>query len=874
MADPMPPRLAAWLAGWRVASDDREFAIGDLQEEFADRVARDGPARARRWYWRQTIRSCLTRCPRRFDHAPARPRRPLMQHLIHDVRFALRLLRRAPGFTAVVIVTLALGIGATTAIFSVVHAALLKPLPFKQPERLVTPLNGTGPTDASGLSYPQLLYWRDSSGAFEQLAGYFNWGATIGGTEEAELVFGLRSTASFFPVLGVEPIVGRLFTQAEEVRSAEPVVLISESLWRRRFNADPDMQGRRIALNEQPFTVIGVMPGWFRRVRPGDRVLDLFAPLRLTEQTAPASLFFMSTVARLKPGQTSAVAQEQLQAAVLRAEPATRPEPRVVVFPLRDRIVMNSRSVLLSLLGAVGFLLLITCANLANLLLARAVGRQREIAVRLAVGAGRGRVVTQLLTECVILSAVGGAAGMLVAWAAVRSVAGHSTLAEAGVYDLSLNWTVLGFAAGLSLAVGLLFGLMPALRARHASLAADLRDGTRVTGGGDRLRSAFVVAEVALTLMLLVGAGLLGRSLSRLIAVDKGFSADSVITFGLSTTQPRYPTNADQTRFFDTTIERLSRLPGVEAVGLSSQLPFSGGDTDGGVPIEGRTFPPGEQPRAQKRIVSPGYFAALGIPIKRGRTFATTDGASAPGVMVVSEAFAQRWFPNEDAIGKRVGFNWDMEGFQTVVGVVADVKHSGLDDPANPAIYVNYRQRADSAFEVAVRTTVPPESLMPAIRGEIKTVDPERPITNLQTMTAMVSASMGARRLSLDLVGAFAIIGLLLAATGIYGIVSHATQQRSREFGIRMALGAESTSVLRLVLGQGLVLALTGLVIGLGGALALGGVIRAHLFGVEPTDPVTLAAVSCSLLVVAVLACYLPARHAVRINPATVLRAD
>jgi predicted permease len=871
MADPLPPRLAAWLAVCRVAHEDREFALGDLQEEFAERVARDGPARARRWYWRQAVRSCLTQYPRRFNQALDHRRRPLMQHLIQDVRFALRLLRRTPGFTAVVIITLALGIGATTAIFSVVHAALLKPLPFKHSDRLVMAQYGSGPADAAVLSYPKLRQWRDWD-VFEQLAGYFNWNATIGGTEEAELLFGMRTTASFFAVLGIEPLAGRLFTQAEESPSAEPVVVISESLWRRQFNADPAILGRRIALNEQPFTVIGVIPGWFRHVRPNDRVRDLFAPLR--GQTAPASLWFISTVALLKPEQTAAAAQEQLQAAVLRAEPDTRPEPRVVVFPLRDRLVINSRSVLLALLGAVGFLLLITCANLANLLLARAVGRRREIAVRLAVGAGRGRIVTQLLTECVLLSVGGGAAGLLVAWAAVRSAASLPALAEAGVYDLSLNWTVLGFAAGLSLAVGLLFGLMPALRAHHVSLTADLRAGTRVTSGRDRLRSVFVVAEVALTLMLLVGAGLLGRSLSKLLAVDKGFSADSVITFRLSTTQARYPTNADRTRFFDTVIERLSRLPGVDAVGLSSELPFSGGDTYGGVEIEGRTFPPAERPMAQKRIVSAGYFAALGIPITRGRAFATTDGASAPAVIVLSDAFARRWFPNEDPIGKRVGFNWDMEGFQTVVGVAADVKHSGLDDAENPAVYVNYRQRADSAFEVAVKTAVPPESLMPAIRSEIKAVDSNRPITNLRTMAAMVSASVGARRLALDLVGAFALIGLLLAATGIYGIVSHATEQRSREFGIRLALGAESTSVLGLALRQGLVLVLAGLVIGLGGAAALAGVIRAQLFGVEPTDTVTLAAVSGGLLLVALLACYLPARRALRINPAAVLRAD
>jgi predicted permease len=799
-----------------------------------------------------------------------------MSHLGHDIRFAIRLLRRSPGFTAIVTLTLALGIGATTAIFSVVHAALLKPLPFKDPQGIVNPLNGTNVADATGLSYPQLRRWREYQ-VFDALAGYFSWGASIagaaGGADEAEYLQGIRTSASLFTILGVQPIVGRLFTEAEESFPSDRVVLISESFWRRAFNADPNIPGRRIVLNDAPFTIVGVLPGWFRRVRPNDPGWDLFGPLRLTEASAPASLRFMRTVARLKPEQSLAVAQEQLQAAALREAPdANLPPPRVVVLPLRERIVSDSRAVLLGLFGAVAFLLLITCANLANLLLARAIGRRREIAVRLAVGADRRRIVSQLLTESLMLSAAGGAGGMLIAWVVVRAAGSLPALAAAGVYDLTLSWPVLLFSVLLTLVIGVLFGMAPALRAGRAPMTADLRDGTRVAAGRDRLRQGLVVGEVALTLMLLAGAGLLGRSLVKLLEVDKGFSGSSVITFRLSTTAARYPTAADDRRFFESVMDRVSALPGVEAVGLTSEFPLADSDTNGGVLIDGRTFAPGERPMAQKRIVSPGYFAAMGIPIRRGRDFLRTDTATAPPVIVISEAFAKQWFAGEEPIGKRIAFNWDMDGFQTIIGVVPDLKHNGLDDPPTPAIYVSFAQRADSSFNVAIKTAVPPESLMPAIRAELKAIDPTRPIRDVRTMEALVTASVGARRLSLDLVGAFAAIGLLLAATGIFGVVNHTAQQRSREFGIRLALGAERRSVIGLVMRQALGLAVVGLAIGVAGVIALGGIIRAQLFGVEPSDPLTLAAVCAALLATALLAGYHPARRAVRTNPANVLR--
>ena len=868
-----PPRIAVWLVGCRLTHNEREFTLGDLHEEFGEIAQWRGLQSARRWYWRQAMRICLLRRSRYLTPSPhARSRKPVMQNFLHDVRFGLRLLRNSPGFTTVVTMTLALGIGATTAIYSVVHAALLAPLPFHDPDRLVIVYSGSSFETGSRLSYPQVIQWRDTSGAFESFAGYFSWRATLTGQREPEQVEGIRTTASLFETLGLKPIIGRLFTQAEEAVGGERVLLISESMWRRTFDSDPGVVGRRVVLNDATFTIIGVLPEW--RVRPGDLPPEIVGPLRLTEKSAPADLMFMSSIARLKAGQTVAQAQEQLLSSVLRANPDAEPKPAVFLMPLHDRLIVSSKGVLMALMGAVGFLLLITCANLANLQLARAVNRRREIAVRLALGAGRGRIVTQLLTECVLLSALGGLAGVLVAWLGIRSVASLTTVAEAGVYDLSLSWAVLAFAAGVSLVVGILFGLIPALQTGKVSFAVDLRAGNRVATGRERLRSMLVVAEVALTLVLLVGAGLLTRSLSNLISVEKGFSADSVLIFNLSVTSAKYANPADQTRFFESTLERISRLPGVEAAGLTSQLPIVGGDTYGGVDIEGQTFPPGQRPTAQKRVVSPDYFSAMGIPVRSGRVFTAADNMQAPAVMVVSETFARQRFPGQDPIGKRVGFLWNIEGFQTIVGVVADVKHNGLDDPANPAVYVSYLQRPDSAFTMVVKTRVAPESLISQVRNEIRAIDPDRPMTFARSMQTVLSESVGARELSLKLVGGFALIGLMLAVTGIYGVISYATQQRSREFGIRLALGAGQRSVLHLVLRQGLLLALVGLAIGIGGALALGGVIEAQLFGVEPTDPLTLAAVSLGLVAVALLACYLPARRAIKINPATVLRSE
>lgn len=867
-AGPTPPRLARGLASVRVPIEQREFLIGDLDEDFQEIVATRGVRAARRWYWRQALRNVLARQPT-SDVFPPR-RGAIVPHFIQDVRFALRMLRRGPGFAFTAVLTLALGVGATTAIFSVIDAVLLAPLPFAQADRLVVARNGPTLQDSTPVSYPAFLEWREGA-VFQHTGAYFSWSATMSGDGDPEQLGGLRTSASLFDALGVRPMVGTLFSKDDEPRGAEAKVLIGEGLWRRRFGGG-DVLGRRIVLNAVSYTIIGVLPGSFR-LRPTDDPPEIVAPLRLTPESAPASLNFIGVAGRLEAGQTPERARDELQALVRRLHPDAQPAPTVTVAPVRTVVAGDSARVLWPLLGAVGFLLCIGCANLANLLLARATGRRQEIGIRFALGASRSRIVRQLLTESGVLAVAGGLSGVALAWIAVTVAGDANAVRAAGAYDVRLNLPVLSFALGVSLASGVFFGLAPALTS-HESVGTTMGSAIRIATGRSALRSALVALEVALTLVLLVGAGLLVRSFANIILVDKGFDAARVVRFGLTTPAAKYATPEARTQFFQAALGSLAALPHVRAAGLVNELPLGGGGVNGNVGIEGRTFAPGQSPIAEKRIVSPDYFKALGIPVIKGRSFTERDTAGTTPVMVISESFARRHFADGDPIGQRAEFNWDTEGFQEIVGVVADVKHYGLDDGPQPMVYVTYFQRPLDGADVVVGTTGEIEPLFAGARDVIRRLDPDRPLTSLGTLDEVVSRSVATRRFALYMVGGFAAIGLVLAATGIYGVVAYAARQRTREFGIRLALGARSGEVIRLVLTQGLIPVVVGVVLGTAGAFALTGLIRAHLFGVEPTDPITFGLVALVLGLVAVAACYLPARRANKLNPSAVLRAD
>jgi putative ABC transport system permease protein len=886
---PAPPRLALRLLELLLAPSVREFALGDLEEEFGTRVLpRRGPRAARRWFWRQALRCLVAGRPARArrgtrrriatstEAARTRKGDSTMRTFQQDLVFAVRVLRRQPGFAATAVLTLGLGIGANTAIFSIVHEALLAPLAYPEPERLVILRDSQVQSGLVNASWPELLDWRSRSAEFLEVGGFFNTVATLTGSGEAESLSVQRVSWNLLPILGVEPALGRGFIAEEEPQGSEAVTILSDGLWRRRFGADPGMLGRKIVLNDRPHIVVGVMAPGFAEILPGDaspsEPRDAWVPLRLDEEGAPRGLHFLAVIGRLAPGVTHEQARERLAAisAGLQAEAVT--DHGLAMIPLAEYVSSASRPVLLALFGAVGAVLLVTCANLAGLLLARANARRQEIAVRLTLGAGPRRLVRQLLTEAVLLSALGGALGLALAWVALRWFAVYDSGWAEAPSAIAIDAPVLLFSIALSLLTGVVFGLVPALSTARSSPGVTLAEaGPRSGGGRTRSRALLVVAEVAAAVVLLVGAGLLTRSFGVLLSVEKGFRTDGTVSFHVSLRSGAYESPEAQTRFFDALLERLLDLPGVEIAGLTNELPLAGGGVSGGVTIVGETFSPDEQPYADKRIVSAGFFESMGMPIRRGRGFDERDREGAPAVMVVSESFARRYLDG-DALGRHVGFGWDSADPQEVVGVVGDVRHEGLGGEPAPTMYIPYRQRADSSFTVVVRSATTEDALMPAIRAAVRELDPDQPITSLTTFDDVLARSVAPRRLALLLVGGFALVTLALAVIGIYGLISYATSQRTREIGVQIALGAGRRTVLSAVLRQGLALTAAGLAIGAALALAMGRVIAAYLYGVSPRDPATFLAAGALLTAVALAACYLPARRAARVDPVTALR--
>jgi putative ABC transport system permease protein len=811
-----------------------------------------------------------------------------MDTLLQDLRYAARRLVKAPTFTAVVLLTLALGIGANTAVFSVVNAVLLRPLPYREPDQLVT-INHFYPSLnnlEAPVSVPGFADYRDRTHVFSGVAVTAGWSPNLTGRGEPERLMGARVSGLYFPTLGVPAATGRALLPEEDQQGRNRVVLLSHALARRLYGDSRGVVGSTMQLNGESYEIVGVMPASFRD--PFGRAAELWTPLALApDQLASTARTreWLNLVARVKAGVTLDRARAEMStlASQLKREyPDSYPEDWTLkVTTLGERTTGNIRPALLVLLGAVGFVLLIGCANVANLLLARAASRLKEVAIRTALGANRWQVVRQLLTESVLLALVGGVAGLGLAYLGVRALVALNPTNLPRVEELRIDGPVMAFTLVVSLVTGVLFGLAPALQTSRTNLRDTLNESARgatADRGGRNVRRALVVSELALALTLLVGAGLLIRSFARLQRVEPGFDPRNVLTMTLSLPQSKYASDTQQLAFFDQALPRVAAVPGVEAVGATSVLPFGGGWSTAGFQIEGLELAPDQPgPWGDTRFINPNFFRALRVPLIKGRTFTDQDGPSAPRVAVVDEEMVRRYWPKEDPIGKRIAFGGppgEAPEWIEVVGVVGHTMHEGLDAEARVQVYLPYRQQPGGMMSLAVRTTGNPLASVNAVREAIRSVDRDQPLSEVRTMEQLVDASVGQRRLSMLLLALFSGIALLLASVGIYGVMSYTVAQRSREIGVRMALGAERRSVLGLVLRQGMALTLVGVAVGLVASFALTRLIESQLYAVQATDPATFAAVALLLVAIAALATLVPAMRATRVDPVVALRQE
>ncbi|TDI23615.1 MAG: ABC transporter permease [Acidobacteria bacterium] len=813
-----------------------------------------------------------------------------MDSFLQDVRHSLRVLVKSPGFTAVALATLTLGIGVTTAVFSVVNAALLRPLPYPDAERLVRvqeehPMN-RGREMPAFMTSGTLEAWREHPRTLEQIAGYSDRTFTYLDDSEPVRVQGATVSPALFPLLRATPLLGRVFTEDEEASGAQPVAVLSYARWQTHHDADPDVLGRLITLDDVSYSVIGIMPEGFYFP---NRETEIWIPLTLTRpQQRPGQRFIIafSGIARLGDGVSLAQAEAEGQTIVARAEPLApgmgTPTLRLVGF--HDEMVGEVRPALLALMAAVGFVLLIATANLANLMLARGAARQRELAVRAAIGAGRGRLIRQLVTESVALSVIGGGLGLGVAYAILGVLPSFAPADIPGLADAGIDATVLGFALAVSLGAGVLFGTVPALQASRVDLVRALNEGAPQMGGGfrfrrgNRTRSVLVVAEVALALMLLVGAGLLVRSFLTLSTVDPGFDPANVMTAELNLPPSQYADIAVANALFDQVLERTAARPGVEAVGLVSSLPLTPGESLIAFRIQGQAAATSreEMTAARPQLVSPGYLEAMGLRLVAGRFVTDQDTESSPRVFVVNEAFASAYFPGEEAVGQRL--NLGRGEPSEIVGIVGDVHHRGLDSRPSPELYFSYRQsllgRSPPRVSIVARTTGDPLALVPFLRQDILDLNPTLPLDRVMTMGARLSSSVAQPRFYALVLGVFAAGALALAMLGIYGVLAYTVSRRSREIGLRMALGADRRGIRNMVVRQGALLVGVGVALGLAGALVTTRALESLLFGVTTLDLPTLIAVPVMLVTVALAACYLPARRATRVDPMDALRYE
>ena len=811
-----------------------------------------------------------------------------MQTLWQDLRYGGRMLLKKPGFTLIAVLTLALGIGANTAIFSVVNAVLLRPLQYSDPDRLVQVWQNFPQSGASQVtvSAPEFLDYMDQNRVFGRMAAFRPQGFTLTGGAEPELIFGMRVSTDLFPLLGVAPALGRSFLPEEDQIGVPRAVILSHGLWRRRFGSDTTLIGKTLTLDGESFTVVGVMPPGFQFPPQAQNEVWANTPIDANDLNR-RGFRPLQVIARLKSGVSPGQANAELKAIAGRF-PVSGIVPSAYAISLQEQVVGRVRRALLVMSGAVSFVLLIACANVANLLLSQAAARQREMAIRAAVGASRSRLFRQLFVESLPLALLGGGVGLIMAVWIVELLVSVNPGNLPRANEIGIDLRTLGFTLSVSLLTSVVFSLAPAWQFSKLDLNESLKEGGRGTSLSFRrfsLRSLLLVSEVALSLTLLIGAGLMINSFARLLRVDPGFDPRGVLTIQMALPQSKYGEIRQRAFFFEQALDSIRRLPGVQSAGMTSALPLTG-NPDFGFTIEGRTpSAPGDVPQTGWRAISPDYLQTMGIPLRRGRYFGGQDHEKAAGVAIINETMARRFWPDEDPLGKRIKLGGPQRPYpwMEIVGIVGDVKHDGLDAPVGPETYLPYAQAPFSqmpaglrfpAMSLAARSGSDHDSLAAAMRAEIKALDKDQPVTNIKTLDQLLAESISQQRFYLLLLSFFASIALILAAVGLYGVVSYTVKQRTPEIGVRMAFGAQAGDVLRLIIKFGMKLTLIGALIGLAGALTLTRLMRTLLFDVSATDPLTFIVVALLLTGVALMACWIPARRATKVDPMIALRTE
>jgi putative ABC transport system permease protein len=879
--DTDPPRAADIVAelAQHVSQHYAELVAAGVPAAEAERLALaplDDPAR---------VAAEIARADRPRRTAPAPPpsgRRSPLQDLARDVRYAVRVLAGAPGFAAAAIVTLALGIGANAAIFSVIDAVLLRPLPYADPDRLVLVGERAPDGQAENVGYSTFLDWRERSRSFDELALVRSWLPTLTANGEPERIAGMRVSSNFFHTLGVRPALGRDFRADDDTPERRRVVLISDGLWRRRFNADPSVVGRVVALSDDPFTIVGVMPREFEPLI-SERfytAADMWAPIGYdrSQRSACRSCQHLKALGRLRAGTPMEAARadvDAVQTALRRQFPSDYPPGTMTLVPIREALTGGLRPALLVLMSAVAFVLLIACANVANLLLARMARREHDLALRTALGASRARLVQQLLVEHGLLALAGGAAGVVLSLVAVPALASLAPGTMARLVEARVDGRIVAFTALVSLATALVFGLLPALRASRVEVSGAIHGGGRRSShAADSLaRRLLVAADVALAVVLLVGAGLMIRTVDRLIGVNPGFDPDGVLTLQISMLGQAYQADDAVIAKTDEMIARLRALPGVTAVAAAGQIPLGGNGDTWGFHIEGRPVTP-EDPSVERYSVTADYFAAMRIPLLRGRLIADTDRAGAERVMAIGQHTARSLWPTGDPIGQHVRIGGADGPLYTIVGIVGDVRHHALAKPPTMQMYMSQRQLTDSFLTLVIRTAGDPSALAAEARRAVRSVAADVPVYAVAPLADLVAKSVGPRRFVMLLLEVFSGMALLMTAVGVYGVLAYTVSERTRELGVRVALGATPADIARLVIGGGLTIVVAGLAAGCAIALAATRYLQSSLFEISATDPLTFGAVAIVLLVVTLLAQGLPVRRAMRADPAVALRAE